>query len=146
MNDQTLPIADLPPALIADPAPGAGYELVTPFRWSALGTDSEVGAQLDELEEWVQWLVTRYRIDDIILPCWWQHGAVIEELSALWWAWQAMNGAEAMPTDPLQWHHSFDLCLTRLEGRWRTGCSRSSHTELAAATLLPRANQPATSA
>jgi hypothetical protein len=51
--------------------------------------DDEQATRLEELDDWTQWLVNRYALDHRVVPaCWAQHGALLEELSALHTAWQ----------------------------------------------------------
>ena len=46
---------------------------------------------------WIRWCVRRYGLDHrTIPPCWYQHGALVEELSALRTGWQAAH----TPTAP----------------------------------------------
>jgi hypothetical protein len=53
-----------------------------PVCWPIL-TDAETGARLDELTDWTSWLLERYTLDyRTIPPCWAEHGALVEELSA----------------------------------------------------------------
>ena len=74
---------------------------------------------LDLLARWVGWLVDRYDLSQVIPTCWRNHGALVEELSALRLAWQAAyETAEADPGQPLQWHVGLDLALRRFERRW----------------------------
>lgn len=41
-----------------------------------------------ELRAWVAWLVNRYRLALKIPVCWPQRGKLVEELTALWYAWR----------------------------------------------------------
>lgn len=68
-----------------------------------------------ELAEWVQgWLVPRYGIPRKQVPdCWFDHPALVEELSALHTAWLiAFDGADA-GYGPIGWHERFALARTR---------------------------------
>jgi hypothetical protein len=60
-----------------------------PVCWAAL-TDTETEEEHEALADWIAWLNDRYTLDHrTIPPCWHQHGALIEELSALRTAWLA---------------------------------------------------------
>lgn len=58
-----------------------------------------------ELIEWVTWLRTRYPLARKIPSCWRQHPEIVEELTALWLAWQAAYTEPDQPlTAPIDWH------------------------------------------
>ena len=59
------------------------------FRWDLLNDDDHLEYSRD-LARFVDWLVARYRLQRHIPPCWWQHGAHVEELSALFTAWRGV--------------------------------------------------------
>lgn len=60
----------------------------TPVCWAVLSAGKEMNEQLGHLTDWVNWLVDRYALDHrTVPPCRDQHGAVLEELSALRTAW-----------------------------------------------------------
>lgn len=52
------------------------------FAWRYLDREA---AQLlwDELVDWVGWVRYRYQLSKYIKPCWYRHGGVVEELTAL---------------------------------------------------------------
>jgi hypothetical protein len=90
--------------------------------------EKERDALLGLLGRWVGWLVDRYDLSQVIPPCWPNHGAMVEELSALRLAWQAAyESAGADPGQPLQWHVGLDLLLRRFERRWATERCRPDH-------------------
>lgn len=63
-------------------SPSAGPD---PIDWFTLtGADRE--RTLEALGEFVETLVRRYALQQEILPCWWQHGDAIEEMTSLWQA------------------------------------------------------------
>ena len=60
-----------------------------PVNWSRLSPD-QAAARWAALDEWVRWLARRYSLDHRDLPpCWYAHGDLVEELSALHTAHQA---------------------------------------------------------
>ena len=84
---------------------------------------------LDELQDWVTWIIDRYALDRRVIPeCWDSHGALVEELSALRTAWIVSFCVTARPEAPLEWHQSFDAARHRLSD-WasRTGCRPGEH-------------------
>jgi hypothetical protein len=111
----------------ADQLP-AGLFPPLPVCWALLD-DLETEDALDELQDWVDWAVDRYRLDRrTVPPCWDQHGALVEELSALRTAWVAAYALTARPDAALDWHLAFALARERLSG-WsaRTGCRPGEH-------------------
>jgi hypothetical protein len=85
--------------------------------------------ELERLTEWVDWAIHRYRLDHkVIPPCWPEHGALTEELSALRTFWEACYQEDAAPTDPLAFHRDLTLALRRLRD-WSSllGCTRTNH-------------------
>lgn len=99
-----------------------------PVAWTRV-TAADAPAQWAALDEWVRWLVTRYALDHRdVPPCWYRHGSLVEELSAL-------RGAHTVAFDPSQpaggaadWHTTFGYARARLQG-WnaRTGCKSGQH-------------------
>jgi hypothetical protein len=70
-----------------------------------------------QLTEWVGWLRSRYPLAKRIPPCWGEHPEIVEELTALWLAWQdAYSDNSASPTAPAEWHdHWLPGFLHRVE-------------------------------
>lgn len=84
---------------------------------------------LDELTDWVRWLTKRFTLDHRTVPtCWDQHGPIIEELSALYTAWQTAYATSAHGDEPLAWMNHFAAARIRLAD-WvaRTGCRPGEH-------------------
>ncbi len=85
--------------------------------------------ELERLTDWVTWTIHRYRLDHkVIPPCWPEHGALTEELSALRTFWEACYLEDAAPSDPLAFHRDLTLALRRLRD-WSSllGCTRTNH-------------------
>jgi hypothetical protein len=96
--------------------------------WATMD-DLQTEDALDELQDWVAWVVDRYSLDHRVIPgCWDNHAALIEELSALRTAWIAAFCVTARPEAPLDWHQSFQFARQRLSD-WasRTGCRPGEH-------------------
>jgi hypothetical protein len=69
------------------------------------------------LADWVGWLRGRYPLARKLPACWAKHPEVVEELTALWWAWRAAyETPAASATAPIDWHdHWLPGVLNRLE-------------------------------
>jgi len=99
-----------------------------PVCWPIL-TGAELAERREELEDWVRWLTDRYGLDHRTIPhCWQEHGALVEELSALRTGWVTAFAADARGDDPLRWHGDFEACRHRLAD-WtaRIGCRPGEH-------------------
>ncbi|GAB3823032.1 hypothetical protein [Kribbella italica] len=96
--------------------------------WKSLDP-AAVTEELAALQDWVTWAVERYQLDHkVVLPCWAEHGNLVEELSALRSLWEACFQEDASPSEPITFHRELDLALRRLrEWSSRLGCSRTSH-------------------
>ena len=96
-----------------DHDPDDAPEPVIPRRRELI-EDPEQREQMDrELHAWVAWLVNRYRLALKIPACWPQHGQLVEELTALWYAWRAAWITPASAWDPSRWHHDLAATLQR---------------------------------
>src|SRR5947209_442613 len=99
-----------------------------PVCWPSLRGD-ERDARFQELVDWTSWLVDRYALDHrTIPPCWPEHGALLEELSALRTAWVTAFAEDSRGDAPLHWHAEFAAARQRLT-EWvaRTGCRPGEH-------------------
>ena len=91
--------------------------------------ETEEADHLDALDDWVTWLTDRYQLDHrVIPPCWTEHGALLEELSALRSSWLHSYQGSATGDAPLNWHADFWHTRQRLTD-WaaRTGCRPGEH-------------------
>jgi hypothetical protein len=86
-------------------------------------------ATWDELRDFVDWLVDRYALDHkTVPPCWYLHGALVDELTALWGAWQTAYWPYASAADPAGWMQIFANTRMRLsEWSGRRGCRPDDH-------------------
>ena len=93
--------------------------------WRDLG--DEASEELwSELKNWVAWIRHRYPLAKKIPPCWPAHPEVVEELTALWLAWQAAyQQPDAQLTAAADWHDRWlPGVLHRLEhGTHAINCS-----------------------
>jgi hypothetical protein len=72
---------------------------ITPaaWCWRDLGPHAQTEL-MNQLDDWTGWLRHRYPLARKIPACWAQHPELVEELTALWLAWQ---GAYQQPDAPL---------------------------------------------
>jgi len=102
-------------------------------EWSWVGLEQGVRAErLRELHQWVTWLVDTYEVPTGQLPdCWYRHGSMTADLTALRAGWTAAYlDPEAEPDRPSRWHDTLERTLRRIRDWDRHGCGRSgSHTE-----------------
>ena len=99
-----------------------------PVCWPRLSRQQQA-EKLMNLSAWLNWLKARYGLDHRTLPdCWQEHGALIEELSALATAWTTAYSSKADGYTPLHWHTDFALTRRRLTD-WtsRSGCRPDEH-------------------
>ncbi|MBO3736624.1 hypothetical protein [Actinoplanes flavus] len=100
-----------------------------PVRWSDL--DRDAAAQVWAwLIDWVGWLVDRYEIAEEIPACWYRHGPLIEELTALAAGWHAAYDDHARSDEPLIWQERFARSRARLRD-WDefTRCRNGEHAD-----------------
>lgn len=97
-------------------------------NWHTL-PDQDAAAVWEALREWVEWFTLRYNIPISTVPdCWYQHGHLVEELSAL----HTAHIAAFDPTDtgygPIGWHERLTLALPRLTRAYGGGCNNGHRT------------------
>ncbi len=101
------------------------------------------GIDLEHLARWVEWMQERYAsTGDWLRPCWWRHGFVVEELSALRTSWLGVYSADEppAPTAALTWHEQAEKCRERIRRTISTGpgCTAVSHKPDQSVTDDPR--------
>lgn len=113
------------------PGPSAPGRASTPtgLRWADL-TQEQAAATWTGLIDWTGWLVRRFQLYEELGSCWPDHPALVEELGALWLAWQASYDDQAPLEAPLRWMEA----LARARARWRiwddhTRCRFGHHTQ-----------------
>lgn len=95
-----------------------GYQ---PVNWRTL-TEAEQQVALEELTEWVTWLLDRYPVKRSTVPtCWQEHEWLIEELSALHVGWLVCFDEQDTGLGPLQWHERFHQFRERMHS-WDGSC------------------------
>ncbi|GAC1323853.1 MAG: hypothetical protein NVSMB13_04370 [Mycobacteriales bacterium] len=96
-------------------------------NWAALDAH-EAAEQWGRLIDFTDWLRDRYQLHEHLPTCWYAHGAMVEELSALRSAWVSTYlDAEATLADPAGWHDLLDRTLHRLRHWDRNGCADGTH-------------------
>ncbi len=102
-----------PPANPTSPPPSDGPAPI----WAELPATNAV-VRWDELEVWVRWLVERYRLGPLIPPCWPAHGWAVEELSALFAAWNGVYRGPGFPDGPSGWMNTLGQFIGRIRTIW----------------------------
>jgi hypothetical protein len=113
----------------------------TPTAWcwrtvGPLATDE----LLSQLNQWVTWIRQRYPLAKKIPPCWADHPETVEELTALWLAWQAAyEASDASLTAAADWHDRWlPGVLHRMEhGPFSLNCNSQHEPRPAAAYGVP---------
>lgn len=101
---------------------------VPPVDWRHLSSGQSRLAWAS-LREWVEWFTVRYDVPISIVPnCWWRHGHLVEELSALHTAHLAAFDSSDTGDGPIGWHERLTLAQSRLQ-RAGAGCTRE-HNEV----------------
>ena len=91
--------------------------------------DEEARAAWVELRSWVEWFTARYQISGTVVPnCWWRHGVLVEELSALHTAHTALFASTDSGLGPIGWHERLPAAKQRLkEASAPLGCTTGQH-------------------
>ena len=98
------------------PAEPASY---VPYCWRYVSAAEARGLWV-RLREWVDWVNGRYFASswESIRPCWFRHPAAVEELTALWAAWEsayrATDEGEGFSDAALWWHEKLHAVVHRL--------------------------------
>lgn len=98
------------------PAEPATY---VPYCWKHVSASEARGLWI-RLREWVDWVNGRYFASSwkSIRPCWFRHPAAVEELTALWAAWEAAYRApddgDGFSDAALWWHEKLHTVVHRL--------------------------------
>lgn len=93
-----------------------------------------------QLTDWVDWIRSRYPLARKVPPCWAEHPELVEELTALWLAWQqAYENRDAQLTAAADWHDRWlPGVLHRLEhGPFALDCATEHHPRPATAYANP---------
>jgi hypothetical protein len=111
------PLTDAEMAALTDEAEANGEGIAEPapavVNWRTMPPE-RVEAVWDELVEWVDWLIDRYSLTSSQIPdCWFQHGSLVEELSALHTFWLAAFDDTGSGGGPVMFHDRLLPTLAR---------------------------------
>lgn len=111
------PLTDAEIAALTDEAEANGEGIAEPgptvINWRTLPPERVAGVW-DELVEWVDWLIDRYSLTSAQIPdCWFQHGSLVEELSALHTFWLAAFDDAGSGGGPVMFHDRLLPTLAR---------------------------------
>jgi hypothetical protein len=98
-------------------------------RWDDLEAE-ERAVLWPEFVAWVIWVADRYEMTTDQLPrqCWWLHGAVVEELTALWTSHQsAYASGEDGGSAPYLWQDALARAIERMGRFWLGTCRNGQH-------------------
>jgi hypothetical protein len=100
-------------------APADEHVAYVPYCWKHVSASEARGLWV-RLREWVDWVNARYFSSswESIRPCWFRHPAAVEELTALWAAWEsayrASDEGEGFSDAALWWHEKLHTVVHRL--------------------------------
>lgn len=93
------------------------------FNWRKL-TPEDAPEKWEALRDWVEWFTVRYNIPVSVIPaCWWKHGTLVEELSALHVAHDVAFDTSDTGFGPVSWHERLAIALPRLTRAYGGGCN-----------------------
>lgn len=112
-----------------EPGEEGGRAVGAPVCWDDLGAE-ERAALWPGFVAWVLRVADRYEVTNDQLPrqCWWLHGAVVEELTALWTSHQSAYAAgEDAGSAPYLWQDALARAIERIGRMWVGTCRNGAH-------------------
>ena len=101
----------------------------SPITWNKVKNEDR--AELwAEFAAWVIRMADTYELTTEQLPhaCWWKHGAVVAELTALWTGWESAYGNEEdAAAGPYLWHDAWSRGIERIGRTWLGECTNGYH-------------------
>jgi hypothetical protein len=100
-----------------------------PVVWSQVPDDLRA-ALWEDFVDWTLWIADTYELTAEQLPraCWWRHGSAVEELTALWTAYQsAYHSSEDQNSATYLWQDALARCVERLNRVWLGACTNGYH-------------------
>lgn len=100
-----------------------------PVVWHK-GNEEERAALWGEFTAWVIRMADTYELTTEQLPhaCWWEHGSVVDELTALWTGWESAYGNEEdAAAGPYLWHDGWSRGIERISRIWLGECTNGYH-------------------
>lgn len=115
-----------------------------PFHYRDGGPNE--AATLLAVNRWVKWLVGRFALANIVPPCWYRHGYMIEELMALHRVHlrYVIGAADPDPQGYLLFVNQLSATVNRLQAFWHNSCKNGKHVEDSAIQWNPGSLDPAT--
>ncbi|MCP3425171.1 hypothetical protein NBM05_03795 [Rothia sp. AR01] len=121
-----------------------GEQKFKPVLWSWRYVTGENREKLwEHLSDYIAWINRRYFSTDhsrYILPCWYRHGVVVEELTGMWAAWwEAMYNHRSPTSAYADYHRRFFWPGLEVIDRHLKGCrdARKGHQEMSPVDLSP---------
>ncbi|MFE7331586.1 hypothetical protein ACFU8W_43140 [Streptomyces sp. NPDC057565] len=100
-----------------------------PVSWHKV-KDDDRKEMWAEFTAWVIRMADQYELTTEQLPhgCWWEHGSVVAELTALWTGWEsAYNNEEDAQAGPYLWHDAWSRGVERIGRMWLGECTNGYH-------------------
>ncbi|WP_331752214.1 hypothetical protein [Streptomyces chartreusis] len=110
-------------------AEGEGRVPGTPIVWRKL-EDPERSDLWVEFTGWVFDIADQFEltVDQLPRDCWWLHGGVVEELTALWTSHRsAFEIKDDSGASVYLWHDAFARALDRISRSWLGECTNGYH-------------------
>lgn len=85
----------------------------------------DLGRWLHDLKSWSLWMIETFGVQKHFPPCWPEHPALVEELTALWALWQDGWVPATDNSRPVYFLAQLDAALSRCERRWQVTCDPS---------------------
>jgi len=108
--------------------PSGSRSRQAPTHWPEL-VHTESSWQWDDLRDWVEQLVLRFRLDSrTVPPCWYRHNAMVEALSALYDHELACFPLSESKRSAVDWFRALsDIEMLLRPWVSRTGCTGKEH-------------------
>ena len=98
--------------------------------WNKL-TPDEHAVLWPQFVDWVIWMADRYQLTNAQVPraCWYRHGAVVEELTALWTSHGSAYAADDAGggAAPYLWQDALARAIERINRLWLGSCRNGTH-------------------
>ncbi|MFF7359007.1 hypothetical protein ACFZA1_41390 [Streptomyces filipinensis] len=101
----------------------------TPIAWHKVSED-EREELWSQFASWVIRMADTYELTTEQLPhaCWWEHGAVVAELTAVWTGWESTYSSEEdAAAGPYLWHDAWARGIERIGRMWLGECTNGYH-------------------
>ena len=108
---------------------GEGRPAGAPVVWRKL-EDPERSDLWTEFTGWVFDIADQFEltVDQLPRDCWWQHGGVVEELTALWTSHRsAFEIQDDSGASVYLWHDAFARAIDRISRSWLGECTNGYH-------------------